>query len=105
MKTIHFFTPALLIGFFISPLAAEERTHTAKQMEELSKGDLISELKSGPPKPWTVGASGIVGPFVGNKFQGDQFQGEGYPERLTGRGGNPMGRCHRRNEWQEVCRR
>lgn len=94
MKTVQLLTPALLLGFFISPLVAEERTHTAEQMEELSKagdlskaksqrpaklpdltkGDLVPSGKKGPPIPWTLGPSGIVVIFVGDRFQGDQIQ-------------------------------
>ncbi len=95
MKTIKFLTPALLMSFLISPLAAEERTHTAEQMEELSKSGELTEEKSVRPaqlpdltkgdpvppgpkgkpiKPWILGSSGIAGVFVGKKFQGDQLQ-------------------------------
>ncbi|MBT8038215.1 MAG: HEAT repeat domain-containing protein [Verrucomicrobiae bacterium] len=94
MKTTLFLAPVIMLGFLMSPLAAEERTHSPEQLEELSKGgdlsaaesrrpaklpdltkgDLIPDGKKGPPKPWTLGPSGAVGIFVGSKFKGDQIQ-------------------------------
>jgi HEAT repeat protein len=94
MKTVQFLIPTLLVSFFISPLAAEERTHSPEQLEALSKagvlaaaeskrpaklpdltkGDLVPDGKKGPPQPWTLGPSGVVGIFVGSRFQGDQIQ-------------------------------
>ncbi len=91
MKTTQFLTPALLVAFFISPLAAEERTHTAEQLEalakgsdlteaeakrpgnlpDLTKGESIPEGKYGPAI-WTFGPTGVAGIMAG-KFKGDQI--------------------------------
>jgi HEAT repeat protein len=89
MKTILFFTPALILGFFTLPLSAEERTHTPEQIEALAKGgELVEETKrpgnlidltkgellpKTTDRPWTLGPTGIVGMWAG-RFTGDQFQ-------------------------------
>lgn len=84
-------TLPLLASLFICPLVAEERTHTAEEMEklakegdlteveirpgnlpDLTKGDIVGEENSS--KPWTLGPSGVVGVFVGSQYKGDQFQ-------------------------------
>ena len=91
MKTIHFFTPAFLLSFFISPLIAEERTHTAEQLAALARGDDLTKTESKrpgnlpdltkgepvsegerPPQIWTFGPTGIAGIMAG-KFKGDQI--------------------------------
>jgi HEAT repeat protein len=90
MKTTLVLTPALLLSFFISPLVAEERTHTAEQIEALAKGGELTETESkrpdnladvtkGEPIPvgkygpfvWTFGPTGVAG-IMNGKFKGDQ---------------------------------
>jgi hypothetical protein len=92
MKHFRSHLPALLLGALLLPVAAEERTMTPEQMEELAKnGDLTEEsterpatlpdLTKGDPIPaskdkpefWYLGPTGIIGIMVGG-FGGDQIQ-------------------------------
>jgi HEAT repeat protein len=90
MKTIHFITTTLILGFLPLSLSAEERTLTPEQMEAIAnegapdgaqnqRPKKLIDLTKGeiPPKtsdkPWTLGPTGIVGMWSG-RFTGDQFQ-------------------------------
>lgn len=96
---------ALLAILFAQPAAAEERTLTPEQMAELAKdGELPPEVverpanlpdltkgepvplgKFGPPQPWYLGPTGIVGTLVG-EFAGDQIQVESTLKRSPAEG-------------------
>ena len=85
-----------LLGMLGSSLTAEERTHTAEQIEtlaeggdltvklspklsnlpDLTKGDPVPKSAKKPPTVWTLGPTGIVGLMIG-KFEGYQFAVKG----------------------------
>lgn len=93
MKLNSFLSAVIPLVAFMSIVSAEERTLTPEQMEalakgqalddevperpatlpDLTKGQLIPPGKKGPPQPWYLGPTGIVGIMVG-EFVGDQFQ-------------------------------
>ena len=97
LPTLYILLGYLGISSFVIPASAEDRPVTEEQqaavsganeeipdakpkrpakLPDLTKGDLIPEGKKGPPKPWSLGPTGIVGVMVGN-FAGDQIQVHG----------------------------